>query len=147
MAPLFGGGGDDDGQQAIAAIQAEVGRLDALPLEQLAAEVMITGFGPDGPGGPGKPGTLEDVTTTDFSRVGPIDIARRFSSALSRRAVGGDLIRRLVNLVAEGLQVLENAALIRVTWQGGQAHYMATRRGRRAVEENALGQALAVHRG
>jgi hypothetical protein len=103
---------------------------------------MITGFGPDGPGAPGQPGTVEDVTTTDFSRLGVTDIARRFSPAFSSRPVGSDLIRTLMNLVAEGLQVLENAALVRVSWQGGQAHYMATRRLRRAVQENTLAQAL-----
>jgi hypothetical protein len=110
-------------------MRAEIARLDAMALEQLATEVMIAGFGPDGPGAPGLPGTVEDVTTTDFSRVGVNDIARRFSPVLPGRGVSNDLVRTLMNLVAEGLQVLENAALVRVSWQGGQAHYVATAAG------------------
>jgi hypothetical protein len=38
MAPLFGGHGDDDGAEAPGAMKAEIARLDALPLRQLAAE-------------------------------------------------------------------------------------------------------------
>lgn len=40
----------------MAALQAEIGRLDALALPALAAEVMVKGFGP------GAPGADEDNT-------------------------------------------------------------------------------------
>ncbi len=51
MSPLFGHHDDDNEQaQNVAALQAEVQRLDSLSLEQLASEVMRKGFGPGGPG-------------------------------------------------------------------------------------------------
>ncbi len=140
MSPLFGG--KDEGQDDVATMQAEIDRLDALSIDRLAEEVMGKGFGPDGPGGPGRPGTLEDLTSSTFERVGVTEIARRFTPAYSARAVGPDLIRRLGFIVGEGLQALEHAGLIRVLWNGGQPHYMATRRGRAAAEGNDVAAAL-----
>ncbi len=52
MSPLFGkkeeGGSGPDQMGAL--LQAELDRLNALPLKQLASEVMAKGFGPGGPG-------------------------------------------------------------------------------------------------
>jgi hypothetical protein len=79
-----------------------------------------------------------------FERVGVTEIARRFSSAYSARAVGPELTRRLGYLVAEGLQVLENAGLIRLLWNGGVPHYMATRLGRSAMADNTIEHALGL---
>lgn len=125
MSPLFGH--KDDGQDDVAAINAETERVAALSLPQLGAEVMARGFAADGPGGPGKPGSLE---TPGDLRVGLSDIAREFTPAYTGRGVGREQMVRFDQLVAEGLQVLENAALVRVTWPGGMAHYVATRLGR-----------------
>jgi hypothetical protein len=44
----------------------------------------------------------------------------------------------LLHLVAEALQALEHASLVRVTWHGGNGHYRATRRGRLAVERGTV---------
>jgi hypothetical protein len=52
MPPLFGG--KDEGQDDVAVMTADIDRLDALPLRELAAEVMTKGFGSDGPGAPGQ---------------------------------------------------------------------------------------------
>lgn len=41
MTALFGG--KDDGQDDVAAMNAEIERVDSLSLQQLAAEVMIKG--------------------------------------------------------------------------------------------------------
>ncbi len=139
MSPLFGGKHDDeDGRpdrddDDVTAIQGEIARLEALPLPRLAAEVMALGFGPDGPGAPGNPGTIEDPATVSFTRVGSTEIARRLTPAFGGRGVGSNLTGRLMNLVAEGLQLLENGAFVRVSWNGGHPHYMATRRGRAAL--------------
>jgi hypothetical protein len=92
-----------------------------------------SGFGPDGPGAAGKPGTIEDPATVIFERVGSTEIARRLTPAFGGRGVGTDLTVALMNLVAEGLQLLENGAFVRVSWSGGHPHYMATRRGRTAL--------------
>lgn len=50
---MFGHDNDDKQQrteQWRLAMQAELSRLSALPVEELATEVMIRGFGPGGPG-------------------------------------------------------------------------------------------------
>jgi hypothetical protein len=50
---MFGHDNDDKQQrteQWRLAMQAELGRLSAMPMEELAIEVMIRGFGPGGPG-------------------------------------------------------------------------------------------------
>ncbi len=137
MSPLFGGKHDDEeagaGDEDVTAIQREIARLAALPLPRLAAEVMAVGFGPEGPGAPGKPGTIEDAATLTFERVGSTDIARRLTPAVGGRQVGPDLTGALVNIVGEGLQLLEGGAFVRVSWNGGYPHYMATRRGRAAL--------------
>ena len=91
---------------------------------------MAVGFGPDGPGAAGKPGTIEDPATLTFERVGSTEIARGLTPAFGGRGVGPDLTGALMNLVAEGLQLLEDGAFVRVSWNGGHPHYMATRRGR-----------------
>ena len=144
MPPLFGGKHDDadagptTGDNAVSAVQREIARLAALPLPRLAAEVMAVGFGPDGPGAPGKPGTIEDLATVTFERVGPTDIAGCLTSAFGGRGVGPDLTSALINLVGEGLQLLEGGAFVRVSWNGGHAHYMATRRGRAALSASRI---------
>jgi hypothetical protein len=145
MSPLFGSKGDakDEAGADLATMTADLERLAALPLDALATEVMIVAFGSDGPGGPGKPGTIEDLTAGSVARVGGIELSRLFSPAYAGRGVGDDLRLQLGSIVAEGLQILENAALVRVVWQGGQPHYMATRRGRAAVSNDALEAALA----
>lgn len=131
-------GDKDEDQARNTAAQAEVDRLDALPLARLAVEVMTRGFGPEGPGGPGKPGTVEDVSGGTVERVDVNEIARQFAPPDD-----AELWRRLGYIVAEGLQALENAALVRVIWNGGKAHYMATRCGRAAAARNRLDQVLA----
>ena len=70
------------------------------------------------------------------------DIARQFTPAYTGRGVGREQTLRFDQLVAEGLQVLENAALVRVTWSGGTAHYVATRLGRAAAQRNAVQREL-----
>jgi hypothetical protein len=145
MAPFFGNkedaptsGASDDA----ATMNAEIARLDGLSLADLAAEAMNRGFGPDGPGGPGKPGTIESPETSS-ERLVVLDIARTFTPAFAGKGVTQIQMQQFATLVAEGLQVLENASLIRVTWRGGMEHYMATRRGRRAVENGSLAGILA----
>jgi hypothetical protein len=110
-------------------------------MTQLAAEVMVKGFGPDGPGGPDKPGTLESPGGAE--RVGIQEIARAFTPAFTGDGVGPEQTLRFGAVLAEGLQTLEHASLIRESWRGGLETYIATRLGRRAVEQNAVERALA----
>ena len=132
--------GAERDRENVAAMQAEIQRLDALPLNELAAEVMIRGFGPGRPGGPGEPGTIEDPVGA--RRIGLEHFAREFTPAFADRGVGPELNKRLMNLIAEGLQILENTALVRVSYRGNSEHWFATRRGRQAVARGELERIL-----
>ena len=128
---------------SVAAVNAEIDRLGALPLPELAAELMVRGFGPGGPGVPGRPGTLEAPTLTP-ERVGLNDLARALTPAYTARAAGPEQQVRLSHLVAEALQALEHAPLVRVSWRGGMENYLATRAGRAALEAGAVADLLTA---
>jgi hypothetical protein len=114
-----------------AALNAEVDRLSALALPQLAAEVMTKGFGPTGPGEGGE-------TSVD-------GIAGELTPAYEARADGdADARVRLKELVAEGVQALEHASLIRTQYHynADSLWYTANRLGRSALERNAVDRIL-----
>ena len=152
MSPLFGhkdqdenGGGAATEDPDIAAMNAEIARVSSLPLAELAAEVMAKGFGLDAPGGPGKPGTIESPSL-DADRVTVGTIAGVFTPAYRGRAVGPELELRLTQVLAEGVQALEHASLIRAQWHSndGAMDYVATRRGREAVERGQVASILGA---
>lgn len=139
MAALFGS--KDEPQATEAPEVAEIARLEALSLPQLAAEVMGKAFGPDGPGAPGRPGTIE-MPVTSGERVRLDDVSRAVTPAfLAAGDAAGQI--KVANLVAEGLQALELAALVRVTWRGGTEDFKATRRGREALSSASVEQLVA----
>lgn len=120
------------------ATQAEYERLDALPLAFLAAEVMVRGFGPGGPGY-----NDDEITVAHASAsAGPTirDISLRFApdGNFSLHEPSPEDVRlrqRIEKLVAEGLQQLEHASLVRcqVHHEIGTFDWAATRRGRAAL--------------
>jgi hypothetical protein len=126
-----------DGRQAAdAAFRAEVERLEALPMAQLAAEVMVKGFGPGG-------------YLPDFVRREPYAVATAYVRNIAKMfepegARDAGLYRRLSEVVGEGLQVLEHESLIwaRSVAEGFGAGYAPTRRGRAALEADAVEQTL-----
>ena len=128
MAALFGG---KDERQAAAPDLADVTRLEGLSLPRLAAEVMGKAFGPEGPGAPGRPGTIEAPVLSNEC-VLLADIVRAVNPAFLATRDAVEQVR-IGNWIAEGLQALELAALIRVTWRGGTENFRATRRGREAL--------------
>ena len=144
MSPLFGNREDKAAEEAAAAaaLTAEVDRLDALPLHQLAVEVMTKGFSP------GAPGAAETVTVG-----GPnVDAGTTVGWIATELAPGGStagadeqLRLRLYRLVAEALQELEHASLIRAQLHSvmGTLDYATTRRGRAALEAGAVDRVLA----
>lgn len=138
MAALFGNKDKEDGGDGAAApaTAAEIARLEGLALPSLAAEVMEKAFGPDGPGGPGRPGTIE-APGLSAPRVRLNEIAGAVSSAYTATSDADEQLR-IANLVAEGIQALELAALVRVTWRGGTEDFLATRRGRAAQERGEV---------
>jgi len=125
--PLFGGG---KRQAESEALQAELERLGALSLQQLAVEVMVKGFGPGGPAADG--------------RVDLQDIAGAFSPVTSVLAARyGEESRQLASIVAEGVQVLEHACLVRWIFSGGDEMYWCkTRYGQEVLEQNAVERVL-----
>ena len=141
MSPMFGH--KDGGQDGAAAMQEEIRRAAALPLPELAAEVMASVFGPDGPGGPGRPGTI-DGPAEAANRLTLADVTQAFTPASAARGAGADQLHLLSLLLAEALQLLEHAALVRVSWRGGMENYLATRAGRAAVAQGEVARILAA---
>jgi len=126
----------DGTEAANAAFGAEVERLEALPMAQLAAEVMARGFGPSG-------------YLPDLMRRKPHALERAYVSNVAamfepKGARDAGLHDRLLAVVGEGLQVLEHESLIwacRVSESSGVG-YVLTRRGRAVLEAGAVEQTL-----
>jgi len=138
---LFGGRGDLEGDPD--ELAAEIERLDALPLPELAAEVMGKAFGPGAEyedpeeevtvGGPnaGAGATVEGIATT-------------MAPGGTTRGSDDPTRLRLQRLVAEGIQALEHAALVRP-----QLHtaingldYTPTRLGRKVLATGSVARVV-----
>ena len=151
MSPMFGHKDDEmqaGSKQARAeqwrqAAQAEVARLSALPLAELAAEVMARGFGPGSRGGDDGSITVGQANAGAGPTADGISYRfvpdRGFSSPLP---TAGDYQLRedVTRLVAEGLQQLEHASLVRFQLHTsmGYLDWAATRRGRAALERGEV---------
>lgn len=143
---MFGHENDDKQQrteQWRLAMQAELSRLSALPVEELAVEVMIRGFGPGGPGADDAAISLGQANVGAGPTAG--DISLRFvpdrGFAFPVPAPEDVQLRDLMTrLVAEGLQELEHASLVRcqVHTSMGTFDWAATRRGRAALERGTV---------
>jgi len=146
VSPKFGRA-DEDKQEKIEqwrlAIQAEFERLSALPLIELAAEVMIRGFGPGGPGADDEAITLGQANAD----AGPTAELISFKFAPERGFTfplpppeDFKLRDRIAKLVAEGLQELEHASLVRCQMHTamGYLDWAATWRGRAALERGEV---------
>ncbi len=142
---------DDDKQEMLAqwrvATQAEFERLNALPMMELATEVMIRGFGP------GSPGADDDAITLGQANVnaGPTAQAISYAFAPERAFTfpvptpeDVKLRDRIAKLVAEGLQELEHASLVRCQMHTamGYLDWTATRRCRAALERSEVQRLL-----
>ena len=127
MSPLFGKSEEKKAEEAAA--QAEVERINALPVAELARELMPA-FGPDG------------------ARAGKeINSLQASTWLLRSHPRGGSHLRELHKAVCEGIECLERAGLVEVL--GGKrgsvatgAHLRASRLGETALAENSLDQHL-----
>lgn len=130
----------DAGNEDTASMLAEIDRVSSLSLHQLAAEVMTKGFGPGGPGGPGQPGTLESPAARPVARATASRITAEFTPAYRSSHVSPELQLHLLDLVAEGIQLLEHSCLIRheVHANTTALAYVATRLGRAALERGEV---------
>jgi hypothetical protein len=125
-------------------LRAAGDRLEALSISQLATEVMAKAFGPDGP-------PADRRVTVDGAPIG----AGPTVSAIVSRFVGSDKWdqakredswERLKRLIAEGLQTLEHAALIRAQNHSGMLNYALTRSGQAALEQHTVERILGGDR-
>lgn len=126
-------GKSDDKQRDNEALAAEVARLDALPYEALAAEVLQRGFGPGGPGADGNAAQSHELQAA----LNPTD--RIFG-------MDANLENALTDLVYEGLHMLYRAGLVRWSFSGGDhasLSWEVSRAGRRAMEQGSVDAALA----
>jgi hypothetical protein len=130
--PLFGGHADEEN----AKLRGELARIDALPLPQLAGEVMTRVFGPGGQGEGGGTVKLQDV-------------AGAFNPAEGSFGIDDDALRGMYDVVCEGVQVLEHAGLVRVIMSNeprGSVLYswaVPTRLGRLALDRRSVDSVLA----
>jgi hypothetical protein len=149
MSPLFGkheGSNEDEGTdggqlprviQLGAQLDDTVKHIATIPLEQLAAQVMTQFFSAAYEPGGG------DVGTGDIADglMPPHDYAK-FGDPTP------DAARALEDLAAEAVQLLEHAGLVRpkMYYGGGVVNfaYVATRRGRSAVEQNSVERILGA---
>jgi hypothetical protein len=115
-------------------LQAEIERLEALALPQLAAEVMRAAFTTDYPPDLSPLPPSEWMLMPGDLKNTPVDVPTELSA-------------RLRDLAAEGIQVLEHKGLVRV-----EAHhagtsfthgYLTTRLGRQALADSTLERILA----
>jgi hypothetical protein len=127
MAPF---GHEKDAENA--KLHTELDRIGALGLQQLGAEVMTKGFGPGGPAADAPNGLSE--------------IAGAFNPADGTFGIDGDALVMMAVVVAEGIQVLEHACLVREIFSGGDyasMSYTATRYGRAVLQADSVEKVLA----
>jgi hypothetical protein len=125
-------GNKEKRRAADAALLAEVERLEALSMTQLATEVMVKGFGPGAAGGSAA------VSIAAYTR--DMQIVKAFNHGGRDMA----LIRRLYQVVDEALLALENSALLSAQTVGSAASpgYALTRLGRDALQSGTVERVL-----
>ncbi|HWH19612.1 MAG TPA: hypothetical protein VN671_03700 [Solirubrobacterales bacterium] len=118
---LFGSKNKEDRRAADAAAKAEADRLVALPVPDLAAEILPA-FGPDGPGKGDK-------------EIGTLGIGMFL---LRDHPQSSRYVKQLVGPIREGIQALENEGMIerRVRNIGGST-VSVTRAGMARIGQNA----------
>jgi hypothetical protein len=130
MCPLFGGTNKRDADRGgESGTRSEVDRLGSLPLEQLAEEVIARGF------------KLDD--TENRGRASVHDVAERMVPDYLRQSQ--EQVWDLQELIGEGVQLLEHAALAQCTIVGNdrRLQWVLTRRGRNAIADGSVSEALA----
>jgi hypothetical protein len=102
--------GDDDKKAAEnAAMAAELARLQALSLIELAEEILLRAYGP---GGPRAAGAAPEATSLE-------KLTAFFNPATSIFGIDKQVKGALEGVIAEGVQVLEHARLLVGRFSGG----------------------------
>ena len=105
---------------------------------------MANAFGPDGPRAD-RTVTVDGATIGAGPTVGAI-VDRFVGSDKWDQAKREDSRERLKRLIAEGLQTLEHAALIRAQVHSGLLNYALTRSGQTALEQHGVERILGGDR-
>jgi hypothetical protein len=152
---------DDQGQnkqqqleQWQAAVEAEFQRLNALSLTDLATEVMIKGFGPGGQDRDDDEITLGQQnrgagpTVTEIASYVQPERGFEWVPNSNEFEMVEATLDRIAKLVAEGLQELEHASLVRcqLHTEMGYLDWAVTRRGRAALERGDVANVLQAAR-
>jgi hypothetical protein len=138
---------EPEDQESSAQLDAELARLSSLSLPQLACEVMAKGF--TAAYDPGARGREVGDLTEKYSPSPPVKLkdlglkAQREADAEAQDPSSPRAKRlQLEDLLAEGMQALEKALLVRVAenFYGEMTHfgYKTTRLGRAALQQNAV---------
>jgi hypothetical protein len=149
--------GDDQGQESQPSdstpqLDAEVARLQGLTLVQLASEVMAKGFSGDyDPTSEGKdvPGIADEFFPRPDWTIRDSTVKAQVRKAQEQAQAGTPEHQLIVlaDIVAEGVQTLEHASLVRLkTNYDGQyfnSGYVATRLGQHALQQNGVDKILA----
>lgn len=137
---LFGGRADRSAEAD--ALGAEIERLDRLPLPTLAAEVMGKAFGP----GAEWEDPEEEVTVGGADGAGATvaAIAAAMAPRGSAKGVDDRAWLRLQRLIAEAVQMLEHASLVRAQTHVATSgfDYTPTRLGRKVLAAGAVAQVV-----
>jgi len=152
MSPFGRNKDDQDDDAANPQLDAEVARLQGLSLAQLAAEVMTKAFNAqyDPTDGPQDAAGIADAfyPRPDF-KLSDSTVRAQERKAREASTAGTPEYQLLVlaDLVAEGVQMLEHAALVcqKTDYEGQvfNAGYITTRLGRTALERNAVDHVLS----
>jgi hypothetical protein len=138
---LFGSRADRSAEAD--ALEAEIERLDRLTLAALAAEVMGKAFGPGA-----EWEDPEEEVTVGGPNVGAGATVEGIATAMapegSTRALDDRARLRLQRLVAEAVQALEHASLIRAQLHAATAgfDYTPTRLGRKVLAAGAVAEVV-----
>jgi hypothetical protein len=138
---LFGSRADRSAEADV--LEAEIERLDQLTLPALAAEIMGKAFGP----GAEWEDPEEEVTvggSNDGSGATVEGITTAMAPDGSTRAVDDRTRLRLQRLIAEGVQGLEHAGLVRAQMHTamGAFDYTPTRFGRTVLAAGAVAEVV-----
>jgi hypothetical protein len=126
---LFRGNQDPSSQPAGPQVQSELDRLRQLSLTDLASEIMTKGYGPGGPGADSDTGFggIARAIVPDYMRADQ------------------HTIDDFLQVIAEGVQVLEHASLVRFSFWGGAGSgplYAVTRFGQQTLAQNTVDRVL-----
>jgi hypothetical protein len=122
------------------AVKAELRRLQSLPIEQVAAEVMTRTFGPSGPITDGE--IRADAIADGFL---PESIRKEIYRLKDRPVAGRGFPEywQLKTRVREGLQVLENKGLVVFEPSIKFPKFRATQVGVEAIEQGTVARIIS----